>query len=154
MLGALGYISQAALTSPHIYYAMAKDGLFFKSLAWLPEKTRVPVVAILLQGALAIGIGFSGRYDQILTYVMSGEFIFFVLTGISIFIFRARSTGHEYEMPGHPYTTIFFILVGAVVAVMMFFANLINSLIGMGIIAAGIPAYFFFGSGKARKARN
>jgi basic amino acid/polyamine antiporter, APA family len=154
MIAALGYISQASLTAPRVYYAMAKDGLFFKRLAWLPERTRAPVLAILLQAVFSIAIALSGRYDQILTYVMSVEFIFFCLTGVSVFIFRARAAQAPEgeadraaekricEMPGHPYTTLIFTLTCAAVTANMIYVYPINSLIGLGILLAGVPAYF------------
>jgi APA family basic amino acid/polyamine antiporter len=156
MISALGYISQATLTAPRVYYAMAQDGLFFKSLVWLPRKTRVPVLAILLQGACSIVIAFSGRYDQILNYVMSVEFVFLFLTGVSLFIFRGRTAmaaregvigptpEAAYEMPGHPLTTLFFMTVCGLSALNMFYTNLINSLIGWGIVLVGIPVYFLW----------
>jgi APA family basic amino acid/polyamine antiporter len=156
MIAALGYISQAALTAPRVYYAMAQDGVFFKSLAWLPEKSHAPVLAILLQGVCAIAIGLSGRYDQVLTYVMSVEFIFFCLTGASIFIFRHRTATAirkgvpgaidetKYEMPGHPLTTLVFILVSGAVSVNMFRVYPINTLLGLGIVLCGVPVYLFW----------
>lgn len=154
MVGALGYISQTSLTGPRVYYAMAKDGVFFKKFAWLPQRTRTPVFAILLPAVFSIAIALSGGYDQILNYVMSVEFIFFCLTGVSVFIFRARAAaipGHEAdrtaerkicEMPGHPYTTLVFTLTCAAVTLNMIYVYPINSLIGLGILLAGIPAYF------------
>ncbi|MEO8028688.1 MAG: APC family permease, partial [Bryobacteraceae bacterium] len=68
-ISAAGYLSQATLTTPRLYYAMAKDGLFFESVAWLHPKTRVPVLAILMQGACAILIALTGRFEEILRYV-------------------------------------------------------------------------------------
>ncbi len=59
------------LTAPRVYFAMAKDGAFFKAIAWIHPNTHVPVFAIALQGALAIVIALSGRYEQILSYVVS-----------------------------------------------------------------------------------
>lgn len=156
MIAALGYIAQAALTAPRVYYAMARDKVFFKSLAWLPDKTRAPVLAILLQGVCAIAIALSGRYDQVLTYVMSVEFIFFCLTGASIFVFRHRTAVGirkgsadainelQYEMPGHPLTTLLFILVCGAVSVNMFRIYPINTFLGLGIMLAGIPVYLFW----------
>jgi len=156
MIAALGYISQAALTTPRVYYAMAQDKLFFKKLAWLPGKTRAPVLAILMQGVAAIAIALSGRYDQVLTYVMSVEFIFFCLTGITIFIFRRRAASAPerggpgaidqtpYEMPGYPYTTLLFIVVCACISVNMFHVYPLNTLLGLGIELTGIPVYFLW----------
>src|SRR5262249_8628614 len=61
-ISAIGFLSQATLTSPRVYYAMAKDGLFFKSAAWIHPRTRVPVVAIALQGLFAMVIAVSGTF--------------------------------------------------------------------------------------------
>src|SRR4029077_11447404 len=73
----LGFLSQGILTAPRVYYAMAQDKLFFRAVGFLHPKTRVPVVAILLQGAWAAVIALSGRYEQILNYVVSVDFIWF-----------------------------------------------------------------------------
>src|SRR5438876_12269351 len=84
-LSALGFLSQATLTSPRVYFAMAEDGLFFRQVAWVHPKTRAPVTAILLQGAFAIVIALSGTFHEILNYVMSVEMSFFALTALSLF---------------------------------------------------------------------
>ena len=89
-ISALGFLSQATLTSPRVYYAMARDGLFFKGVAWIHPRTRVPVVAILLQGLFAMVIAVSGTFEQILNYVMSVELLFLSLTALSLFIIRRR----------------------------------------------------------------
>jgi hypothetical protein len=65
-VSAIGFLSQAVLTSPRVYYAMARDGLFFPSVAWIHPRTRVPILAVLLQGAFAILIAVSGTFHQIL----------------------------------------------------------------------------------------
>src|SRR5205807_586603 len=71
MLSTFGFMSNQILTSPRVYYAMAQDGVFFNSVAWVHPRSRVPVVAIALQGAFAIIIALSGKYDQIQNYVTS-----------------------------------------------------------------------------------
>ena len=86
----LGFLSQGILTAPRVYYAMARDGLFFKSVGWLSPKTGAPVVAIVVQGIAATIIALSGRYEQILNYVVSIDFISFALTAASLFVFRRR----------------------------------------------------------------
>ena len=65
----LGFLSQSILTAPRVYFAMADDGLFFRGVAWLAPRTRVPVVAIVLQSAWTIVIALSGRYEQTGGYV-------------------------------------------------------------------------------------
>ena len=75
-ISTLGFLSQGMLTAPRVYFAMAEDGLFFKSVGRLHPKSHVPVIAIVMQGVLAIVIALSGRYEQILNYVVSVDFIF------------------------------------------------------------------------------
>ena len=89
-ISALGFLSQGMLTAPRVYFAMAEDGLFFRSVAGSAQRTRVPVVAIVLQGVAAAVIAMSGTYGQILSYVVSVDFIFFGLTGAALFVFRRR----------------------------------------------------------------
>src|SRR6059058_4227464 len=104
-ISTLGFLSQSMLTAPRVYYAMAADGLFFRSVGRISAKTHVPVVAIALQGIVAIVITLSGTYDQILSYVVSTDFIFFGLTGLALFVFRRRQEPGEFRTPGHPLTT-------------------------------------------------
>jgi APA family basic amino acid/polyamine antiporter len=149
-ISALGFLSQAILTAPRVYFAMAEDGLFFRGVAWVHPRTRVPVVAIALQGALAIVIALSGTYGQILSYVVSVDSIFFGLTAASIFYFRRAdnasdaSAGNLFKVPGHPVTTLFFLIIEWLVAVNTFYKYPVNSMIGFAILLAGVPAYLYW----------
>lgn len=146
-ISTLGFLSQGMLTAPRVYFAMADDGLFFKSVAWLHPATRVPVVAIVLQGVLAIVIALSGRYDQILNYVVSVDSIFFGLAAACIFAFRRKADGSGstgFRVPGHPITTILFIIVEWLVAINTIYKYPENSAIGLTILLMGIPVYFFW----------
>ncbi len=142
----LGFLSQGVLTSPRVYYAMAQDGLFFQSVARLHPVSRVPVVAILLQGLIAILIAVSGTYEQILSYVVSDDFIFFGLSASCIFVFRKRDRdAHQpFAIPGHPYTTAVFILVCVAIVANTVYSYPVNTLIGIGILFTGIPVYFIW----------
>jgi APA family basic amino acid/polyamine antiporter len=155
-ISALGYISQATLTSPRVYYAMASDGLFFKRLAWLHPGTRVPILAILLQAVCSMVIALTGRYNEILNYVMSVDTIFTLLILASIFIFRRReaSTARTapFRVPGHPFTTMLLIVVYGGVLVSLFYKFPANGLIGAAIALTGVPAYFFWSRRKAHKS--
>ena len=142
----IGFLSQSMLTAPRVYFAMAEDGLFFSRLAKL-NRARVPAFAIALQGALAIVITLSGRYEQILNYVISVDVIFFALTAVTVFVFRKRQSEQGtgvFRIPGHPFTTLFFILACAGVAFSTFYRYPHNSAIGLGIMLSGIPVYWFW----------
>ena len=142
----LGFLSQSMLTAPRVYFAMAEDGLFFNSLAKL-NRARVPAFAILLQGALAILIALWGRYEQILNYVVSVDVVFFALSAACIFVFRKRTREPGIEMfrvPGHPFTTLFFIAACCAVALSTVRRYPHNSLIGLGIMLTGLPTYLFW----------
>jgi APA family basic amino acid/polyamine antiporter len=89
-ISTLGFLSQGMLTAPRVYFAMAEDGLFFQSVAWVHPRTLAPVVAVAVQGVLAIVIALWGSYEQILNYVVSVDFIFFGLTATCIFLLRRK----------------------------------------------------------------
>jgi APA family basic amino acid/polyamine antiporter len=174
----LGFLSQSILTAPRVYFAMATDGVFFKRVTWLHPRTRVPVVAIALQGVLAVIIAVSGRYEQILNYVVSTDFIFFGLTASCIFAFRRRggnpSSGNRtarhpktserdmidsgdaaprrpaFRMPGHPVTTALFTAACWLVVLNTVYRYPRNSAIGLVIVLAGIPVYFLWGRERSR----
>jgi len=159
-ISTLGFLSQSMLTAPRVYFAMAEDKLFFKSVAWVGPRSRVPVVAIALQGSLATAIVLYQRYEQILDYVVSVDFIAYGLTATCLFVFRHReaqafggsnvrgqSAGSSvigYRVPGHPYTTIFFTAVCWAVVAGTVYSYPRNTVIGLGIVLAGIPVYFFW----------
>jgi len=139
----LGFLSQGILTAPRVYYAMARDGVFLESVGRLHAKTQVPVVAIVLQGVVATVIALSGRYEQILNYVVSVDFSFFAVTAASLFVFRRREpAAAAYRVPGHPWTTALFVLACAAVVLSTILRYPANSAVGIGILLTGVPAYF------------
>src|ERR1700722_17199034 len=130
-ISTLGFLSQGILTAPRVYYAMARDGLFFQSVGYLSPKTGAPVIAILIQGVAATIIALSGRYEQILNYVVSIDFISFALTAASLFVFRRRPASEaSYLSPGHPYTTAAFVLTCAAIVASTVWAHPGNSVFG------------------------
>jgi APA family basic amino acid/polyamine antiporter len=148
-ISTLGFLSQSILTGPRVYFAMADDGLFFHAVAWLDPRTRVPVVAIVLQSVWTIVIALSGRYEQILNYVVSMDFLFFGLTATTIFVFRRRAAGSVtarsgYQIPGHPVTTVVFVAVCWWVVANTIYRYPQNSLVGFALLGAGIPVYWFW----------
>ncbi len=165
-LSTLGFLSNQILTSPRIYYAMAQDRIFFKQLAWVHPRSRVPLVAIVVQSVVAVAIALSGRYDQILNYVTSIDFVFLGLAAGAVIIFRRRArvaspwdiqarvpTASGIRIPGHPWTTIFFIVVSVAVVINTYIAFPNDSLVGLAILLLGAPVYLIWRKGSMRRAR-
>jgi basic amino acid/polyamine antiporter, APA family len=144
-ISTLGFLSQSVLTAPRVYFAMAEDGVFFRQLAWIHPKTLVPVVAITLQSIWTMVIMLTGTYETILSYVICMDVLFWALTAGCLFIFRRRnSVRSSFSMPGHPYTTSIFCLVCLAVVINTVYAYPRNTLIGVAILATGVPVYYIW----------
>jgi APA family basic amino acid/polyamine antiporter len=154
-ISTLGFLSQSILTAPRVYFAMAGDGLFFRRVAAVNARTHVPVVAIVLQSVWTAVIALSRRYDQILNYVVSMDFLFFGLSATCLFVFRRREalagsagarseTPGRYRVPGHPFTTGVFILASWLVVINTIYKYPANSLLGMALLLVGLPVYAFW----------
>ncbi len=155
-ISTLGFLSQSILTAPRVYFAMAEDGVFFRGVASVNARTHAPVVAIVLQSGWTAVVALSGRYEQILNYVVSMDFLFFGLTATCIFVFRHRervrsssiAAGDQqrtgYRVPGHPFTTGIFVLISWLVVVNTIYQYPANSLLGMLILLLGVPVYAFW----------
>jgi basic amino acid/polyamine antiporter, APA family len=146
-ISTLGFLSQSMLTAPRVYYAMARDGLFFKSVGKLSRRSSAPVVAIVLQGMAAIAIACSGTYGEILNFEVTVDFIFFGMTAASLFILRRRQVGADsamYRVPGHPVTTILFVLSCAGIVGSAIVASPANSVIALCIMVAALPVYYYW----------
>jgi len=145
VLSTLGFLSQSMLTAPRVYFAMARDGVFLRPAAWVHPRTAAPVVAIALQGLAAALIALSGRYEQILSYVVSVDFLWFGLTGATLFVLRQRGARRpEHATPGHPGTTIFFIACCFGVVAATIRAYPAQGAGGLAILATGVPVYFLW----------
>ena len=157
-LSTLGFLSNQILTSPRVYFQMAADGTFFKQLAWVNARTHAPVLAILLQGLIAIVIALSGSYDQILNYVTCNDYIFFGLAAIALIVFRNRDARDPtapkpfFRMPGHPVTTLLFLAAAWYVVGDTVLKSPHDTGIGIAILLSGLPVYLLFTRRRAAPA--
>jgi len=155
----LGFLSQSILTGPRVYFAMAADGLFFRAIAWLHPRTHVPLIAIVAQSVWTVVIAVSGRYEQILNYVISMDFLFFGLTATTLFVFRRRAAHGEakgsrgYRVPGHPVSTVTFVAICWWIVAITVYRYPQNSLIGMALLLAGVPVYWLWARQAASRSR-
>jgi basic amino acid/polyamine antiporter, APA family len=144
-ISTLGFLSQSVLTAPRVYFTMGQDRVFFRQLAWVHPRTRVPVVAIVLQSVWTVVILLTGTYENILNYVISMDALFWTLTAACLFILRRRDPQPAaFRMPGHPFTTAIFCLACASVVAVTFYRFPGNSLIGLAILATGVPVYYIW----------
>lgn len=146
-ISTLGFLSQGMLTGPRVYYAMARDGLFFERVGRLGARTGAPATAILLQGVLAAAIACSGKYGAILNFEVTVDFISFGLTAAALFVLRRRDPGGGagiYRAPGHPVTTGVFVLACAGIVASAIASSPANSAMALAILAAGVPVYWYW----------
>lgn len=148
-LSTLGFVTNQILTSPRVYYQMAADGTFFKILARVNPRTHVPVIAIALQGIAAILIALWGKYDLILNWVTSVDYVFFGLAALALIIFRKRDRAAGkpqpyFRMPLHPWSTLAFLVVAWSVVIDVLVKDPRNTFLGIAVLLTGIPVYWLF----------
>jgi basic amino acid/polyamine antiporter, APA family len=159
-ISTVGFLSQALLSYPRLYFAMASDGLLPAWFARINARTHVPTGTIILQGAVTIAVVLLGTYEQILSYVVVMDWLFFGLTASCIFVFRAReersaareAAAHEigFRVPGHPWTTGLFVSIAWLVTANTIYKYPRNAGVALCILFAGIPVFYFF-RGRARR---
>jgi basic amino acid/polyamine antiporter, APA family len=149
-ISTFGFLNLVILVSPRVYQTMASDGLFFPSLARLHPRYRTPTTAIVFQAMWAIILTLTGRYAQLLDYVVFGDWIFFGSTASTLFYFRARERrGLEkadvrFRMPGFPILPSIFILAAMYVVVGSVASNPGNALKGSALIVLGLPVFLYW----------
>jgi basic amino acid/polyamine antiporter, APA family len=143
MVSTFGCNNGLILAGARVYYAMAKDGLFFRKTGEL-NKRAVPEMGLWLQAIVASILCLSGTYGNLLTMISLVAVIFYILTIIGIFILRKKQpeTGRPYKAFGYPVLPIIYVLLALVFCVALILASPKYSLYGLGIVLIGIPLYF------------
>lgn len=142
----LGAMNGLVLTGPRVYYAMGRDGTFFRRLGHTNQRFRTPVVAIVTQGVWASVLTLLGSFQQLFTYVIFTAWIFYGLTVAAVIVLRLRRPDlpREFRVPGFPWPPILFILAAIGISVSSFIAEPLHACIGIGMILAGVPLYLVF----------
>ena len=143
----VGTIGIYTLSAPRIYYAMASDGLFFKQIARVHHRFRTPVNAIIVQSMWSVVLLlFWGTLENLITYTVSIEWIFFTLAAAGIFVFRKkyRNKQRDYSTFGYPVTPIIFILINTWFVINITINRPLHMGIGLCFLLIGIPVYIFF----------
>ncbi|MEO8277495.1 MAG: amino acid permease [Thermoanaerobaculia bacterium] len=148
VVSCLGFLAVITMTGPRLYYAMARDGLFLRRAATLHPRFGTPSFTLRLQAAVALVLLFSQTYDQLLSYVVFCDWLFFGLTAAGLFQLRRQATGSglsgdaPFRAPGHPWTTAIFVALSCGVVVNSFIAAPKQALAGCAVLAVGAAGYF------------
>ena len=149
-ISTFGFLNLVILVSPRVYQAMARDGLFFPSLGRLHPRYRTPATAIVFQGVWAVLLTLTGRYGDLLDYVVFGDWIFFAAVASTVFVFRSRerhggeSAELRFRMAGFPLLPIAFMLAALYVVVGSIASNPVNALKGTAMMVLGVPVFLYW----------
>jgi APA family basic amino acid/polyamine antiporter len=145
----LSSISAIIIIGPRVYFAMARDGYFFRAVADVHPRFRVPARAIALQSGIAVVMVMTGTFDQILTYMGFCLGIFPILAALGIFRLR-RAGAVPFRMPGFPVVPLAFAGVSVAILILGFLERPVESSVALTTVAVGIPFYFVFRSSRNR----
>lgn len=143
IIAVLGSLAAVIMTAPRVYYAMARDGLFFASTAKVDDRFGTPARAIILQASLASLLVLSGTFDQIVGYFVFVVVIFLALTVAALFVLRRKDRSvPEYVTPGYTMTPLIFITLVFGLLILLGGNRPVQSLLGVAVVALGAPVYF------------
>ena len=148
MCSTFGGVNVQILVAPRLFYALSRDGLFFEGLSRVHPRFRTPAVSILTQGILAALIALTPSYEQIISYGSFTNYAFSIIAIGSVIVLRFTrpDAKRPYRAWGYPVTPLLFLAVitGYLVSLLTNVEFIYNTLIGLAIVAAGFPFYFYW----------
>jgi APA family basic amino acid/polyamine antiporter len=145
----IGTLNGCFLTSPRVYFAQARDGLFFSKFATVHPRFQTPAFAIVAQAVWSIVLLLSGTYETLADYAMFALWIFYglMVLGVILLRFKQPDLPRPYRMWGYPLTPLLFLAVTVYFVVNTLVTRPGPSLAGLGLIATGVPVYFIWRKG-------
>jgi basic amino acid/polyamine antiporter, APA family len=145
MLSSIGTLHTSILTGARVPYAMAKDGVMFEPMGRLSEGTRVPVIALIVQGIWASVLALSGSFDTLTDYVIFGSWIFYALATSTVFVFRKKfpDAPRPYRAFGYPIVPILFLIVAGFLLLNTMINAPTQAFTGIFLILLGLPVYYY-----------
>ncbi|MBI4623513.1 MAG: amino acid permease [Verrucomicrobia bacterium] len=146
LVSIFGALNGGILGGSRVYFAMARDGLFFKKIGEVHPKYETPAFAILVQGVWASLLAVSGSYEKLFSYVIFSSWIFYGLAVAGVIVLRRRHPDfpRPYKMWGYPITPILFVVTSALFVANTLVTKPVPSLLGLLCVASGVPAYLFW----------
>lgn len=146
VFSSLGAMNGSILTSARVPFAMARDGLFFRQLGNVSEKTHVPVISVVVQAIISMVIAASGSFDQLTDYVVFASWIFYAMVTYGVIRLRRLrpDAKREYKALGYPWLPSIFVGIAILLLINTIITNPRSTAIGLGLILLGVPVYFWF----------
>jgi APA family basic amino acid/polyamine antiporter len=138
-----GALSANVLAGPRVFFAMARDGLFFPQLATIHATYETPSTAIWVLAVWAGLLTLTGGYEHLITMAQFANWIFFTMVVLSVMVLRRKlpDRPRPYRVTGYPFTVLVFVLVSSVFVINTLVESPRSSLIGLGLLLLGIPLY-------------
>ena len=154
VVSVLGSITVVVMSAPRVYFAMARDGVFFSSVATLHRRYETPALAIALQAVLASVLVIAGSFGEILSYFMFVVVVFIALTVAALFVLpRERGSDAHYLTPGYPFTPIVFLVMIVFLLVLLGGRDPKHAFLGVAVVALGLPVYLLLFRSKRLERR-
>jgi APA family basic amino acid/polyamine antiporter len=154
MISTFGCENGLILAGPRLYYAMARDGLFFRKAGEL-DRHAVPAWGLVLQGLWAAALTLSGRYGDLLDYIILAAMLFYALTIGGLFVLRRRrpELPRPYKVPGYPWVPALYVLASTAIMIDLLIVKPAYTWPGLLIVLTGVPVYFLWRLSRRRSAR-
>ncbi|MFC1553657.1 APC family permease [candidate division KSB1 bacterium] len=146
LISIVGALNGTIFVGPRVYYAMAKDGLFFKKVAEIHPKYGTPAFGLVLQAVWSAILALTGTYEQLFTFAMFVGILFWIGAAGAVFTLRKKQPdlSRPYKTWGYPYTPIIFIISLSLVLVNAVIEKPIESLSGILFTLIGIPVFYYW----------
>jgi len=146
LVSVFGALNGSIFVGARVYYAMARDKLFFQKVGEVHPRFKTPSFAIVIQAVWASFLALTGTFEQILTYVIFVSIIFWIAAAASVYTLRRKfpDLQRPYKTWGYPYTPAIFILVSLGILVNTLIESPLESLAGLGFILIGIPVFYYW----------
>jgi basic amino acid/polyamine antiporter, APA family len=152
LISTFGCNNGLILAGSRVYYAMARDGLFFRSVGRLHPRYKTPYISLAVQAVWASVLCLSGTYGQLLDYITFAVLVFYILTLVALFVLR-RTRPNEprpYRATGYPVLPAIYILMAIFIDIVLLRYKPQYTWPGLIIVLLGIPVYFIWHRGKNR----
>jgi len=153
LISVFSAINSVSLTAPRVFFAMARDGLFFRKLAEVHPRFHTPAFAVTLLGIWSAVLSCMGKFQELINYTMFVGWIFYGLGAAAVFAYRRKypDLNRPYVVPGYPWTPLLFVVTAAMLVLNVIVSTPKNAGIGLGIVALGLPVYVFW-SGRNKRS--